>query len=200
MELHDSGVRALIRIDAASAPTAYPFSLGGSAAALQPLQDGSVAVLDDSGATIATLAAPWARDADGRDIQTHYELDGTQIMQIVDHRQPSVTYPVVADPSIDVDPGWFTIKATFSRDITNRIASFAVGAVGVTAAISEICGLIPLLPLKIACKAIVAARAYNFINSARDARSQHKCMYYQAPYVQLKSGWFGISNDDCKNR
>lgn len=197
----DMGARALIRIEDASAPTAYPFALGGAAETLRAQDDGSVLVLDATGATMATLAAPWARDSDGRLVDTRYELYGTDILQVVDHRQAAVAYPVVADPSVDLDPGWVTLKATFSRDITNRVASLVVGAVGAAAAMSEVCSLIPHFALKLACKALIAGRAYNFIMSARDARSQRKCLYYQAPYVQLKSGWFGVNgNKDCKDR
>lgn len=197
----DSGARALIRLNDASARTTYRFSLGGTAAALQAQADGSVLVLAESGATLATLATAWARDAGGRDIATHYELDGTDVVQVIDHRHADVAYPVVADPSVDLDPGWFSITATFSRDITNSIASFTAGSVGASAAIAESCSLIPHLLLKVACKGVIAGRAYNFINSAREARSQRKCLSYQAHYVSLKGGWFGVNGDEnCKDR
>ncbi|MTD47651.1 hypothetical protein GKE82_25960 [Conexibacter sp. W3-3-2] len=195
-----AGARALIHIISPDAPTTYRFALGGAAAALQQQADGSIAVLDENGATAALLPAPWARDAEGREIATRYEIDGTDVVQIVEHRTAGVSYPVVADPSVDLDPGWLTIKATFSKDVTNRVASLAVGAAGTAAAISEACSLIPNFALKAACKGIIAARAYNFINSARDARANGQCLYYQAPYAQLWSGWFGRSSKDCHNR
>lgn len=42
--------------------------------------------------------APWAVDADGVDVATWYEVRGTTLVQVVDHRGKNVTYPIVADP------------------------------------------------------------------------------------------------------
>jgi hypothetical protein len=113
---------------------------GNGAVGIGPdtLSDGQI-VMAEPALTLglpATLAAPWARDSNGREVETRYELDGTDILQVVDHRETAVAYPVVADPGVDLDPGWVTLKATYSRDITNRVASLVVGAVGAAAAIS----------------------------------------------------------------
>ena len=43
---------------------------------------------------------PWAKDANGQDVPTHYEIDGTIVTQIVEHKGDDVAYPVVADPKI----------------------------------------------------------------------------------------------------
>jgi hypothetical protein len=57
----DAGQRPDVIITDTGSYSDIVFALLGRRAAA--LQDGSVDVLDDSGATIATLAAPWARDA-----------------------------------------------------------------------------------------------------------------------------------------
>ena len=41
----------------------------------------------------------WARDAIGRPVPTHYEIHGSKLTQVVDHRSGGYTYPIVADPS-----------------------------------------------------------------------------------------------------
>ena len=58
---------------------------------------------DGSGTELATVAAPWATDAVGRAIPTHFESDGAQISQVVDLAAVTdIEYPVVADPAITV--------------------------------------------------------------------------------------------------
>jgi hypothetical protein len=47
---------------------------------------------------IGGLAAPWAKDANGRDVPTHYEVAGTTVTQVVEHRANDFAYPIVADP------------------------------------------------------------------------------------------------------
>lgn len=58
---------------------------------------------DPAGQEAAMVAPPWALDADGRSIPTHYEIDGGRLTQVVDTADTAdVTYPVVADPGVSV--------------------------------------------------------------------------------------------------
>ena len=93
-----AGLRALITIDSPSAPERFAFRVGGDVASLSARPDGSVLALDASGDVIADLATPWARDADGRDVPTHFEIDGTTVVQVVEHRGGSFAYGITADP------------------------------------------------------------------------------------------------------
>ncbi len=88
---------ALVVIENADAPDEYRFENAvpdALTAILQP--DGSVQFFDENGAVSGGIAAPWAIDADGRNIVTSYSLDGTTLVQTVDH--DGAAYPVVADP------------------------------------------------------------------------------------------------------
>ena len=96
----DHGFRALVRLIDEDAPTRHAFPLGGDAARLKALPEGRVSILDASGEEIAMVDAPWARDADGREVPTRYEVDGTTLVQVVDHRSAAYRYPIVADPSV----------------------------------------------------------------------------------------------------
>jgi hypothetical protein len=49
---------------------------------------------------IATTKAPWATDAAGRSVPTHYELDGDVLVQVVEHQSGEFSYPIIADPSV----------------------------------------------------------------------------------------------------
>lgn len=59
-------------------------------------EDGSLRFFDGSGREVGGIAAPWALDAKGEKVDTHYTLDGDTLVQTVDHREAA--YPVVADP------------------------------------------------------------------------------------------------------
>lgn len=92
------GTRALINIDDASAPERYEFRLSGDVSRLQLNDDGSVAAYDSTDGLIGGFPAPWARDAAGRSVPTHYEVDGTVLVQLVEHRASNFEYGVTADP------------------------------------------------------------------------------------------------------
>ena len=49
--------------------------------------------------TIASIGAPWATDADGKNLPTSYTLDGDQLTQHVE--TTGAVFPVVADPLDD---------------------------------------------------------------------------------------------------
>ena len=59
---------------------------------------GAGLALMDGPKFLGAIAAPWAKDANGRDVPTHYEVTGTTITQVVDHLSQRFTYPIVADP------------------------------------------------------------------------------------------------------
>lgn len=61
------------------------------------LDDGSVTV-SDGVEFLGGIAVPWAVDAEGRSLPTHYEVDGATLTQIVD--TTDAVFPVVADPTV----------------------------------------------------------------------------------------------------
>lgn len=79
---------------------------------------------------LARLAAPWAVDAGGKHLSTHYEVVGTTVRQIVD-RDSSTVYPVTVDPRVRV--AWYGWSVDFSRSDTLFLGAGAVGCDKVTA-------------------------------------------------------------------
>ena len=59
-------------------------------------EDGTVRFVDAAGNETAGIATPWALDAHGVAIPTSYTLDGTTLVQTIEHA--GAAYPVVADP------------------------------------------------------------------------------------------------------
>ncbi|UPL10477.1 hypothetical protein [Microbacterium sufflavum] len=99
--VHDTGsVQVATVIDTAAAPTRYDYPIDLPEASSLVLQGGGgVAVVDDAtGEVLGSFAAPWAKDATGKDVRTRYEVEGQTLTQVVEHNTNYV-YPVVADPT-----------------------------------------------------------------------------------------------------
>jgi len=95
----DGGVRMLTIIDNPNAPTAYEYKVsvpnGGH---IELALDGSAIVLGRKDKVVAVVEAPWAKDATGKSVETHFTTDGQTLTQHVQHNVPGVVYPVTADP------------------------------------------------------------------------------------------------------
>lgn len=127
-----SGVRALIQIESAEAGEEYRFDIGGDVAELGKNADGSVTLIDDEGVAVGSVAAPWAFDAAGKEVPTHYRVDGSALIQVVEHRGGDFAYGIVADPSI-----WWWTKNIAT--CTAQVASIVVPgkAVQITAKLAK---------------------------------------------------------------
>lgn len=60
--------------------------------------------------------APWARDANGIAVPTHFKADGNTLTQVVEHRSGNFVYPIVADPN-----WWDNAVAWAQKNLTNAI-------------------------------------------------------------------------------
>ncbi|TFV29882.1 DNRLRE domain-containing protein [Streptomyces sp. T1317-0309] len=93
------GSRTMQVIKNANAPREYRVPVSPPAGAtLRQEADGSILVvpanLDEP---IAAINAPWAKDADGKDVPTSYRLEGSTLIQTVNF-DANTAFPVVADP------------------------------------------------------------------------------------------------------
>ncbi|MEV4918552.1 DUF4258 domain-containing protein [Streptomyces tirandamycinicus] len=92
------GVRTLITLRDADAPTEYHFPLDLPADAVtEQLEDGSILVSRGE-EYLGTFDAPWAKDANGEAVPTDYRIEGGALVQTV-RTGPNTAYPVVADPA-----------------------------------------------------------------------------------------------------
>lgn len=101
----DGGVQITTVIESVEAPERFEYDLTIPAGAtVQQFESGVVLILDANGELVAGAAPPWAKDASGADLPTRYEVDGSKLVQVVEHRgNTSVQYPVVADPFLGSD-------------------------------------------------------------------------------------------------
>ncbi|WP_406353639.1 DUF4258 domain-containing protein [Streptomyces sp. NBC_01635] len=92
------GVRTLVTLKDAKAPTEYRFPLGLPAdATTEPMEDGTILV-GRGEEYLGTFDAPWAKDARGEAVPTGYRIEGGVLVQSV-RPGPDTVFPVVADPA-----------------------------------------------------------------------------------------------------
>ena len=103
--LDDNSIKVEISITSEDSPTIYPFRvrdlcaqnhIGGEGLGLTQL-------LGCDGETLGWVADPWARDSAGLKVPTHFEFDGEEVKQIVDHTSSAFTYPIIADPYLGLN-------------------------------------------------------------------------------------------------
>ena len=121
VQAFEDSARILTVLKSVNSPSEYAYAVNVPAGGkIEKTDDGAVFILDTQGAMIGGFAAPWAVDAEGKIIPTHYEIRGNTIVQVVEHLTSNVSYPVVADPWLGFDlissaswassaPGW-TLK------------------------------------------------------------------------------------------
>lgn len=92
--------RLLVIIDSSEAPSTFDFPIGLlEDSHLHKLASGEVAIVNPNGVILGAFQVPFAVDADGRSVPTHFEVSGHTLVQVVDHESSSnFTYPIVADP------------------------------------------------------------------------------------------------------
>ena len=115
----DGSVRISTVIHSAAAPTRYSYPVtvaGGGSLHADP--SGGVAVFASDGSYVGEVLPAWARDATGREIPTHYEVNGLTITQVVDISDPGIAFPVVADPT------WGNCHSNYKMQQRKTIAEF----------------------------------------------------------------------------
>ncbi len=117
----DGGGVALINIQDSTAPSAFNFPVEVPAGGFVALiDDGGAAVFNAEGDTVVTIAKPWARDAAGNDVPTHFEVVDNKLIQHVDHSGVSA-YPVVADPAWFIPVVWWVVRSWVANYAAKRV-------------------------------------------------------------------------------
>jgi len=173
-----TGTQVLIGIDSAAAPATYDFGLGGDVLPL-PAADGGIDLVGPDGGVVAQVERPWAVDAEGRHVPTRYEVRGSTIRQVVDHRTRDVAYPVVADPKLKFcDLGTAVCVKLSKKEVKKAHAAMFVS---LGAGVNTLCGLIPAknpagVAVRVVCAAAVTAYFYTLRGVFKKAKSKGKCV------------------------
>lgn len=125
--LDDGGVRAMVVLNDASAPSQYRFDIAVEPGQhLEVFGDGSAGIVDANGAVSVPIGAAWAADAAGVAVPTFYTVEGNTLVQNIDHSSDAVSYPVVADPCWW---GWKCAKRIVKGAAGGAIAGGVAGCV-----------------------------------------------------------------------
>lgn len=97
----DGDYQKLILMKTQDAPKQYRFPLntpeGGRSV---KNDDGSISVFDKNGEQAGQFNAPWAYDANGKEVPTWYDIEGDEMVQHIEPG-PDNVYPIIADPFWD---------------------------------------------------------------------------------------------------
>lgn len=168
------GAQVLIGIEEPGAPTSYDFDLDAADGLTgQVTPDGAVELTNEAGELAAQVAAPWAVDADGRQVPTRFTLRDGVITQVVDHRAGDFNYPIVADPRIFSCDWRTSICVKFTKKETKAIAKKASG--GVQAFAAFLCTKIPHPVIAAVCVGTVVAAGSSLRSLFKSAAKQGKC-------------------------
>jgi hypothetical protein len=100
----DGSLQIATVLTAQDAPTNYSYDLALPSGVKVTLNsDGGVVFLGANGRYLGGVAPAWARDARGATIPTHYEIAGSTLIQVVEHKNLPYAYPIVADPWFGFD-------------------------------------------------------------------------------------------------
>ncbi len=131
----EGGIRMSSVIESPAGAHEFSYSLASDSPklSLARLANGAVAVSDGAGRMVGFVAAPWAKDANGKEVATRYAVSGRTIVQTVDV-SASTAFPVVADPTVY----WWGVGVQISHATTQKIIKVlnaGGGAAGVAAAL-----------------------------------------------------------------
>lgn len=126
----EDSYRTSVLINKPSDPERYSFNMPG-VARLEQQVDGSVSALNSDGQLVATIDKAWARDGDGRKVTTRYEINGSTLTQVVEHRDHGFTYGIVADPAFQRK--WWGMRIALNAADVAGVAATGVGGFGVWA-------------------------------------------------------------------
>ncbi|MTB89670.1 hypothetical protein H9L21_14160 [Aeromicrobium senzhongii] len=130
----------------------------------------------ETGEPVAAIEKPWAVDANGVEVATRYVTDGSNLVQVVDHRQADIAFPVTADPKYFTCDAYTHLCVKFSKSETKKIRNRVDE--GATAAIfaGVLCTGIPALIGKATCAAAVALVGTKLRKSFVSAAKNGKCI------------------------
>jgi len=122
------GVQVLTTIAGATASETFEYALEVPAgAAVKLAGDGSAIVVGADDVPLVTTTAPWAVDANGQSVPTHYEVRGSTLIQVVEHQDAGFAYPIVADPTYTYWWGgktWVPANAVNVQQVAAALAAF----------------------------------------------------------------------------
>ncbi|MET9260838.1 hypothetical protein [Amycolatopsis sp. NPDC004079] len=193
------GARGLVVLKDASAPERFDFTFDlPKGVSLSPRAGGRVAIVMKKGAgtlELGDIAAPWARDATGTALPTRYEVSGSTVTQIVDHR--GARYPVVADPKLTYGRGVYLNLWGWEGNAIGAALGALIGAGGfVGCNVANVTGIAGTV-VKIICNAGASKNAVGILKNL-GARNLVPKWCYQNLILPTSGGWRPVDASNCR--
>lgn len=164
-------------IAGAKAPTRYEYPIDAPGQTLRLAADGSAFLSADDGIPTLYIASPWAKDANGNDVPTHYEVNGNTLSQVVDFTAETA-FPVVADPSYGIYPWGYVVK--FNKSDTKSMAR----STDISTA-TAMCGLIKNILGSVVC-GLLGAKGLGAVLAPLYSAARHgNCVQSNQPWVPI---------------
>jgi hypothetical protein len=179
-----TGIQAFAVLHGPSSPTVSTYRVPFASLALDRAGGVRISVADEH---VGVIAPPWAVDAGGRRLPTHYTVDGDTLRQHVDTR--SAVFPVVADP--DISFGWFAYLR-FSQDEVRMFAPLFQAES--TVAPTLICKRVPPGKARKFCGKVIGKYMEKVAATWKKAAERNQCVEHKYLYVTgLIVGWKAYS-------
>ncbi len=130
-------------------------------------------IVDDEGGICGEIEPAWAKDANGNDIETYYEIDGTVLRQHVNLTDTSA-FPIVADP---------TYKLVYKK--TGSLKVLGYSAFGIASIISTCAGSVPAAILTTIGSLIVKDRCEKLGYTVKRYICNYGKVTYTKTYLKL---------------
>ena len=183
----DGGLQVLLVLEGPEAPSEYRFDMTVPAGAvLQATPDGGALVVGADGVAVSTVAPSWALDANGSRVPSSYRIDGTTLIQVVDHH--GAAYPVIADPKVSL--GWNIYVKYSKADVRSLTSGFSDKALGKLKYVAIFCAAIGNPFLATGCGLYVYDAYDSVAQTFRSARDAGKCVEMKYSYAAaVLTGW-----------
>ncbi|MGA6164553.1 hypothetical protein [Amycolatopsis magusensis] len=193
------GVRGMVVVDNADAPTRYRYNFElPEGATLAPRGDGGIAVqvvTNGISATIGEIAPAWAIDAMGKSVSTWYEIAGTAVTQVVQHQQAA--YPVVADPKLTYGRGVYLNLWGWEGNAIGNVLGAVIGVGGfVGCNVANVTGWAGTI-IKIICNAGAGKNAVSILKGL-GAKNLVPNWCYQNRILPSAGGWRAVDAKNCQ--
>ena len=101
---HAGSVQITTVLNSDDAPSEYRYDLAaGAEVTIELFADQSAIVWNSDNQYVAAIAPPWAYDQAGTPVNTWFTVEGSTLVQHVEHRNADVSYPVTADPWMGIN-------------------------------------------------------------------------------------------------
>jgi hypothetical protein len=197
-----SQVQIVSVLDSPDASETLVFDLASTTMATDPVtavstNGGGLSIKLGDRLRVGAVDAPWAKDANGKSLPTHYQVQGQTIRQVVDFT--GAAFPVVADPKITY--GWGVYLGLWGAEIKAVISALAVGGfAGCTfvnklpTALSKVAGQVCTLLGLTAAKAVFQL----IVSTFKDQSKIQNYACYQRKILPPEANWYIVGSSNCQ--